>query len=196
MTKKQHYMTKDERYKLEAYLEAGKGVSWIAGQLGFSRQTIYNEIKRGLCEQVKIRHGWYYDELHYSADKAQQHHRYNQTAKGRPIKLGNYYAYAEYLEDLIIKKRYSPAAALARARKEGFGISICTTTLYSYIDKRVFLRLSNKHLWVKGSRTQKVATKREKRIAHPKLPSIIDRPELINQRLEYTDSNHGQRPIL
>ena len=53
MTKKQHYMTNRERDKLEAYLEAGKGVSWIARQLGFTRQTIYKEIRRGLCEQVK-----------------------------------------------------------------------------------------------------------------------------------------------
>ena len=47
MTKKQHYMTEHERYKLESYLEAGRSVSWIARKLGFCRQTIYNEMKRG-----------------------------------------------------------------------------------------------------------------------------------------------------
>lgn len=47
MTKKQHYMTRDERYKLEAYLDARKSVAWIAEQMGFCRQTIYNEIERG-----------------------------------------------------------------------------------------------------------------------------------------------------
>lgn len=45
--KKQHYMTEKERYKLEAHLESGKSVSWIAKAMGFCRQTIYNEIKRG-----------------------------------------------------------------------------------------------------------------------------------------------------
>lgn len=184
MTKKQHYMTRDERYKLEAYLEAGKGVSWIARQLGFTRQSIYNEIKRGLCEQVKWRGGFYRDELHYSADKAQQKHRYNQTAKGRPIKLGNDHAYAEFLERKILTDRFSPAAALAAARKEGYATSVCVSTLYSYIDKRVFLKLSNKHLWVKGKKRQKTGGERQ-RIAHPKLPSITDRPELTNQRCEY-----------
>lgn len=185
MTKKQHYMNRDERYKLEAYLEAGKGITWIARKLGFSRQTIYNEIKRGLCEQVKRRNGIYRDELHYSADKAQQIHKYNQTAKGRPIKLGNHYAYTQYLEDLIIKERYSPAAALARARRESFEISICTTTLYSYIDKKVFLQLTNKHLWNKGKRAKEKDPGEKRRIAHPKLPSIVDRPEIANQRMEY-----------
>ena len=47
MAKKQHYMTEKERYKLESYLEAGKGVSWIARTMGFCRQTIYNELDRG-----------------------------------------------------------------------------------------------------------------------------------------------------
>lgn len=184
MTKKQHYMTKDERYKLEAYLEAGKGVSWIAKKLGFCRQTIYNEIQRGLVKQVKEPYGVQVDILEYSADKAQQIHRYNQTAKGRPIKLGNDHAYAKFLERKILEDRYSPAAALAAARKKGFATSICTTTLYSYIEKRVFLQLSNKHLWNKGKRGKK-KNGEEKRIAHPLLPSIVDRPEPANQRLEY-----------
>ena len=48
MTKKQHYMTRDERYQLEALYKAGMPVAKIARQLGFCRQTIYNEIKRGL----------------------------------------------------------------------------------------------------------------------------------------------------
>lgn len=183
MTKKQHYMTRDERYKLEAYLESGKGVSWISKQMNFSRQTIYNEIKRGLCEQVKERSGIYRDELHYSADKAHQVHKYNQTAKGRPIKLGNDYALAEFLERKIIRDCYSPAAALAQARKEGFATSVCTATLYSYIEKGVFLQLSNKHLWIK-SHKKKPGSRPTQRIAHPKLPSITDRPEYINQRLE------------
>ena len=33
MAKKQHYMTEHERYKLEAYLQAGRGVFWIARRL-------------------------------------------------------------------------------------------------------------------------------------------------------------------
>lgn len=45
MTKKQHYMTRDERLKLEAYRRAGKSVAWIARELGFCRQTIYNELR-------------------------------------------------------------------------------------------------------------------------------------------------------
>lgn len=183
MTKKQHYMTSEERYKLEAYLEAGKGVSWISRKMGFCRQTIYNEIKRGQCWQVKEIHGIERDVLRYSAQIGRQVHKYNQTAKGRPIKLGNDHAYAEFLERKILEDRYSPAAALAAARKIGFSTEICVNTLYSYIEKQVFLHLSNKALWVKGKRKAR-GDHPVRRIVHPKLPSITERPEQISQRSE------------
>ena len=188
MTKKQHYMTEHERYKLESYLEAGRGVSWIARKLGFCRQTIYNEMKRGAyLHTVK-----WWDEVRYSADKGQQVHEYNQTAKGRPLKIGTDRAYADFLERKMLgvqengkvdrRKRYSPAAALELARREGFETSVSVGTLYNYIDKQVFLNLSNKDLWEKG----KVKQKKEKvrRSPHPLLPSIVDRPQIINDREE------------
>ena len=135
---KQHYLTYEERLKIEAWLRAKAKVTWIASQIGCSRQTIYNEIKRGqyihTCE--------YWDEVRYSADIAQQKTDYNQSAKGRPLKIGSDYAYADFLEQTILKKKYSPAAALAEARKHDFDKSICVTTLYSYIEKRVFAKLS------------------------------------------------------
>lgn len=193
MTKKQHYMTEHERYKLEAYRQAGKGVTWIARKLGFCRQTIYNEIERGECDVVRERHGYYYDEKEYSADKAQQVHKYNQTAKGRPLKIGNDHAYANFLEKKMLgvqesgkidrRKRYSPGAALAEARRAGFATSVCVSTLYSYIDKQVFLNLSNKDLWEKG-KEKKQGYQPVRRVAHPALPSIVDRPEHINRREE------------
>lgn len=146
MTKKQHYMTEHERYKLESYLEAGRSVSWIARKLGFCRQTIYNEMKRG--KYLHTVRWW--DEVRYSADKGQQVHKYNQTAKGRPLKIGADRAYADFLERKMLgvqengkvdrRKRYSPAVALELARREGFETSVCVGTLYNYIDKRVFTK--------------------------------------------------------
>ena len=59
MKEKQHYMTRDERLKLDALRRAGISVAKIARQLGFCRQTIYNELKRGECDVVRVRHrGW------------------------------------------------------------------------------------------------------------------------------------------
>ena len=92
-----HYMTYPERIRLETLLGEKRSISYIARKLGFSRQTIYNEIRRGTylhtCD--------YWEEERYSAQKAQQVTEYNQTAKGRPLKIGTDHAYAEYLEQKI-----------------------------------------------------------------------------------------------
>ena len=150
--KGQHYLTEDERYIMEGMLLAGAGPTEIARKMGICRQTVYNEMKRGLyihtCDLQ--------DQIRYSADKAQQIHAYNQTAKGRPLKIGNNHALADYLEKKMLgiqpngkrdrRKRFSPSAALAAAKAEGFTTSVCPSTLYSYLDKRVFLHVSNKDL--------------------------------------------------
>ena len=188
MTKKQHYMTERERYKLEAYLQAGRGVSWIARKLGFCRQTIYNEMKRGAYQHTVK----WWDEVRYSADKGQQVHEYNQTAKGRPLKMGTDRTCADFLERKMLgiqadgkvdrRRRYSPAVALELTRREGFTTSVCVGTLYSYIDKQVFLNLSTKDLWIKGDRKRR--KNKVRRSPHPLLPSITDRPETVNRREE------------
>lgn len=180
MMKKKRYMTYAERLKLEALREAKIPVQEIARQLGFSRQTIYNELKRGAYTHDC---GWY-DEIRYSADKAQQIHNQRQTAKGRPLKIGNDHAYANFLERKILHEHFSPAAALASARKEGFTTRICVGTLYNYISGRVFLTLTDAHLLEKSKRKKKKKDEEEKRVAHPKLPSITDRPWYINDRQE------------
>lgn len=176
-----HYMTKEERIRLETLLDERKPVSYIARKLGFSRQTIYNEIKRG-----EYLHNYgYYDKCRYSAQRGQAAHDYNQTAKGRPLKIGNDHAFAAYIEHKIIVDRFSPAAALASAKQYPFQTSICVNTLYNYIDKKVFYKLGNKHLWDKRKKRIKKDEDTEPRVAHPKLPSIEIRPAHINQRQEY-----------
>ena len=179
MAKKQHYMTYQERLKLEALLHAKIPVAQIAKQLGFCRASIYNEIKRGQY----MHDCGHYEELRYSADRAQGVSKINQNNKGRPMKIGNNLAYANYLESCILEQRYSPAAALAAARKDGYPALICVSTLYSYIDKGVFYRLTNQDLWEKPRRRKKSAPG-EKRNPHPLLPSIEDRPAHINDRSE------------
>lgn len=177
--KKQHYMTRDERFQLEAMRRNRIPIAEIARQLGFSRQTIYNELKRGAYVHT---YEWW-DEVRYSAHKAQQIHEYRQTAKGRPLKIGNDHAYAHFLERKILTDHFSPAAALAAARKSGYTTQICTATLYSYIDKRVFFTLTNKDLWNKAKR-KKRGSMPARRIVHPDLPSITNRPEIIGSRKE------------
>lgn len=163
MVKKQHYMTENERYKLEAYLESGKSVAWIASTMGFCRQTIYNEIKRGTYLHTV---NWW-DEERYSAMKGQDIQKRNQKRKGRPLKIGTDRAFADFLERKILQDRYSPAAALREARKEGYTTCICVNTLYSYITQGVFYQLTDNDLWEKPTR------KPRKKQEEPKILSLI-----------------------
>lgn len=179
MAKKQHYMTYPERIRLETMLRFKVSVTQIARELGCCRQTVYNEMKRGQY----IHTAPYKDEIRYSADKGQQLHEKAVRNKGADLKIGKDIAYANYLEERILEHRRSPAVALADARAEGFTTSICTTTLYAYIDQGIFYALTNDDLLEKPNRKEKTE-KPTPRIVHPKLPSIEDRPAYINERQE------------
>lgn len=202
MTRKQHYMTEHERYQLEALALAKVPVSQIADQLGFTRQTIYNELRRGSYTRVVVRGGYYFDELQYSADKGQQVFLHNQRFKGRPLKIGHDHAFAEFLESRILLDRYSPAAALAAARASGFRTSICVSTLYSYISRGVFLRLCDSDLLEKPFRKPRQKSTGLK-VAHETLPNISQRPEAINSRdsfghweMDLVVGPSGSHPVL
>lgn len=142
-------MTWNDRVKMETLLNAGHNRAYVAKFLHFSRATITREYKRGIyihtnsdlteCEK-------------YSAEVAQRNHEYMQTSKGRPLKVGNDMEFVEFVEKTIIKDGCSPAVALALARIKGFKTDISSNTLYRYIDKGLFLELTNKKLPVKSKR--------------------------------------------
>ena len=123
-------------------------------------------------------------ETRYSPDIAQEYMNGVLTAKGADLKIGNEKEFADRIEDIIINEGYSPAAALAKVKAEGIDFTVCVTTLYSYIDKGVFLNLTLKDLpekrkgekRTKRKTTQKRATKGE---------SIENRPEEIDTREKF-----------
>ena len=188
MTKKQHYMTEAERISLEAYRRAGKSVAWIAVEMGFCRQTIYNELRRG----AYIHTCDWWDETRYSAHKGQQIKARRQRNKGRPVKIVQGSDHWRFLEARLIgvqpdgkvvkKKRCSPAVALELARREGFP-AVCVNTLYSYIYHGKMGRARACSLWEAPYRRKK-GNERRSRVAHPQFPSIEIRPEHINRRME------------
>lgn len=83
----------------------------------------------------------------------------------------------------IAEDGYSPAAVLGEIKEQGleFKTSICESTLYSYIDKGVFLTITNKNLPVKGQKKRPYnKVKRAKR--PPAGTSIENRPKEIDDR--------------
>ena len=150
-----HYkiFDKSKRDKLEALYNAGIPVKTIAEYLGYTFQSVYRELKRGFYMH---RNGDWTETKRYSADKAQLAADINATAKGAPIKLGKDKEFAAFIEDMVLKG-YSPGAILLyiKENKLDFETKVCRVTLYSYIDKKVFLKISNKNLLRKGQRKRK-----------------------------------------
>ena len=192
-----HQLTRTDRIKIEALLKVGIKVTAIAEQLGVHRSTIYNELKRG---QYMHRNSDYTEELRYSPDIAQDKAEKNLKVRGTQLKIGNDIAFANYIEDKIVNDNYSPAAVLgelkAQEREDEFSTKICVTTLYSYIDKGIFLKLTNKHLPVKKDKKRKYQKVQRQSRANAGT-SIEKRPDEINERTEFghweMDSIIGKR---
>lgn len=174
------HLSQNDRIKMETMLNSGHKVVEVAEYLHVHRSTIYREIKRG---EYTHRNSDYIEETRYSSDLGQKNHDWNAQGKGRNIKIGNDRPLAEYIEGKIIEDKYSPEAALAAAAESGieFTTSISVRTLYRYIDKGIFLKLTNKDLPVKGKRK-----KHNKRVRVQKRASagesIENRPDEVKDR--------------
>jgi IS30 family transposase len=182
MGKHFNQLTRTDRLQIEVMRNKGMPPSEISKSLGVHISTIYRELSRGKSEHKKS--DWTYEEC-YSAEIAESKYQMNLSAKGPQLKIGNDYELAEYLENKIVNDRYSPAAALAAAERQGISCrtKICFRTLYSYIDKGIFLGLTNKNLPVKVNKKRKYRHIQPKR--PPKGESIEKRPKEINDRTTF-----------
>lgn len=186
-----------DRIRIEAWLRAKISVQEIADMLHVHRSTIYREIKRGQYEHLNSD---YTVEKRYSPEIAQKHCDENLQVRGTQLKIGNDYKYAEYIEKKIIEENYSPEAVLGELRVQNrakdFSVSICIRTLYNYIDKGVFLNLTNKNLPVKRNKKRGYKKVRVQKRASV-WTSIEERPEYIKDRKEFghweMDSVVGKR---
>lgn len=183
MTRFKH-MTKRTRDKIEVLYNSGIKVKEIAQILGYHLSALYYELKRGFYEHKNT--DWTYTRK-YSADKAQRNAEYQNTAKGAPLKIGNDYELVKYIERKILIERKSPEVILGEIKRDNlqFKTNIRSVrTLYSYIDKGLFLNVTNKNLLRRGKKKRKyshikVAKKIQKGL------SIEDRPDYINDIEEF-----------
>lgn len=189
-----------DRLKIEALLKAGHSKKEIADILHVHRSTIYNELKRG---QYEHRNSDWTTEMRYSPDIAQRKYEENLKARGTQLKIGNDIKLANYIEEKITNESYSPAAVLgelkAQDREREFSVTICVRTLYSYIDKGIFLKLTNKQLPVKGKRKREYKKVRRQQARAAAGESIEKRPEEIETREEFghweMDTIKGKRGV-
>ncbi len=178
------YLTENDRHKLEALLRIGIPVSVIAKELEKHSRTIKREIKRG--QVIKVDSQWRERKV-YSADYAQQRYLYNVSNKGPILKIGKDHSLAAYIEKKIKEDSFSPDAVIGEIREKNleFSTSICTRTVYNYIDKGIFLGICNKDLPEKTNRRKNKNGSSKKRISNPRGTSIEKRPKEANSREEY-----------
>jgi IS30 family transposase len=189
------HLSEKERYKIEAFLNAGCKPGEIARMLGRHRRTIEREIKRGTF--MKRRENPYasrnpavkdfLDEAVYAADVGQRKAEENAANKGRGLKIGHDHKLARYLEKLIGKKKFSPDAAIGEIKAQGltFKVTLCTKTVYNMIERGDFLNLTNKDLPVKrNGKSRKYRKVRKVALNNLKGRSIEERPAVVNNREE------------
>ena len=141
-------LTNYDRLVIEAYYNAGYSQIDIADLLGVHRSTICRELRKGLYEHLNSD---YTTRQAYSSNLAQDYTDFQATSKGKELKIADDHALASFLEEKIAHDKYSPDAVLHLIRNDPelstrFKVSISTTTLYRYIDKGLFLNLTNKDL--------------------------------------------------
>jgi IS30 family transposase len=175
------HFTWDDRIKLETMLKDGKKPKEIAERLKFHISSIYREVSRG--KYMHLQTDLTFKER-YSPEAADRKYRENLAAKGAELKIGKDIKLATHIENKIINDRYSPAATLMDIEESGlvFDVKICVATLYSYIGKGIFLKLTNKHLPVKSVRKQQYKRVRRLRSRAPKGESIERRPKEVDER--------------
>lgn len=178
------YIRESERYKIEVLLQEGYSISQIAKILGIKYNTLYKEIKRGTVKQLDTHLREHYV---YKADYAQRIYRESVSHRGRELKIGNDLEFIRYLEEMIVKKKYSPEAVIYHMRNNGitFRTRICVKTIYNYLDMGVFLNADNSDLPYKKDKKNK--EKEEPRTSRNNLKgeSIENRPLHINFREEF-----------
>ncbi|MFI3254509.1 MAG: IS30 family transposase [Eubacteriales bacterium] len=183
MGKKFSHLSRTQRFQLEALSNRGIAKQDIADELGVHVSTIYRELGRATMEQlttelVKV--------VKYNPDEAHRKYKESLSAKGAPLKIGSDFKLANYIEEKILKDDFSPAAALGEIAREqkSFETSICTSTLYAYIEKGVFATLTNADLPVKKNKTKKY--KKVKTVKRPPSgESIEKRPEVVSERTTF-----------
>ncbi|MCM1047359.1 MAG: IS30 family transposase [Clostridiales bacterium] len=147
------HITENERYKIETMLKDNIKPCEIAARLNKHFTTIYKEIRKGTITLLNSDLTY---RKEYCADAAQRITNERKANREHDLKVGNDYAFIKRAEYLIGSLHYSPYAAIQEMKKDGsIKTSVCKTTMYSYIDKGIFLNISNKDLYSKSRKKNK-----------------------------------------
>ena len=174
------HLNYEKRKIIEKLLEDNVPKTKIAELLNISRSTLYNEIERGTVVQRKSDLTEY---KKYFADVGQLVYEKNKKNCKIPLKVTEAIEFIEYAEEQILTNKLSPDAICGRAKaKKMFNITVCTKTLYNYIDLGI-LKVKNIDLPLRVKlKTKSRKLRKNRRILGE---SIENRPAIVNNREEF-----------
>lgn len=174
------HLTKEKRAQIEILLQQGLPKAQIAKAVGIARSTLYNELKRGTVEQMDSQLCTY---TRYFSDVGQRVYQANRENSRPCLKFIKAHEFLAFAERKILQDGWSPDVVCGWAQHKGrFTETVCTKTLYNYIDQ-CLLRVRNIDLPLRVKRK----TKRQKNQQNRRLYglSIEERPEKIQTREEF-----------
>ncbi len=121
------HLTEKDRFYIEKRRKDRVPVAQIAAELGYSRQTIYMELKRGSFE--KLDGATWETETVYAYDVGQRVHRERMAERSGHRKLAPDDPFLLELRHWVVDMRYSPEAALYMIRDR----KLCIRSCYNYI---------------------------------------------------------------
>lgn len=170
------HFTKEERHTLETLLKMKISVSDIAKQLNRHRSTIYKEINKGMCQQMdydlKVHNVYLYDVAQRKYEELSHH-------KGRKRKLNPDDPFLQEVSYWILKKKYSPEAALYKIQDK----KLCVKSVYNYVHAGFMKDVNVMSLPYARPKKKKIEDVEKRQFKRGR--SIEERPELIKQRNEY-----------
>ena len=183
-SRKGKHLNYEERIKIEALYKLGLTPTCIGKQINDrSRRTVERELDVGA---VKLLNSDLTTYTSYSADVAQEERDSRSSNKGPSLKIGNDHELAAYLEKTIgsTDEKLSPYGAIQNISNKNlkFKTSICSKTVYNYLDKDLFLNISNKDLMVKKNGKKRGYNKVRQALNNVRGTSISERPESIDTR--------------
>ncbi len=168
-------LTEGQRYKLQAYLQAGIKKDEIAHLLGIHRSTLYRELRRNKWKSSDP----------YSADYAQYRYELRKEQRIHPKKFTMYVE--ARAKAMLMELHYSPEQIVGRCRGLGFQM-VSVERLYQWIwaDKKAGGYL---YLWLrrKARNHAKRGSGHNNRGCIPNRRDISERPAIVEKRKRWGD---------
>jgi len=184
ISRKGKHLNYNERIVIEKLLKAGLSKAQIAKELERSYSTIRREIANGTVEHLNSD---LTTSTVYNADRAQDVHNLNASAKGAPVKLLAGRSAVLFISYFIRVKRWSPEVVAARMKEKGMPDALCAKSIYNYIDQGWIPGVSNETLWEKRLRrknARKTLCRQPPKAPHRR-KNIDERPDEVEARVVF-----------